>query len=236
MTSKKTRKKKRKLKIKKFLLFLIILSFLGVLTFIILNINIKNIYISGNHNYSDTEILKKAKINDYPSFFMTSAILTEMKLKKDPLIKNASVKKKWWLTFEVKITEYKPYFRTTKKVLILESGITVDETKTPINLDAPVLVSDLKSSLFKSLVVAFGNVNEETIGKISEIEYNPSALDKERFLFLMADGNYAYVTLNNIENINYYCKIVTQLAGERGIIHFDSYRPNDAGITIDILK
>ena len=40
--------------------------------------------------------------------------------------------------------------------------------------------------------------------KISEIKYEPTERDKDRFLLLMDDGNEVYLTLTKFDRINYY--------------------------------
>lgn len=234
MSNKKPRKK-RKLKLKKFLIFLFIVIITIILVYLsIFSFKIKNIYITGNTYYSDYEILNMVQLNNHTSFITTSTFLNEMKLKKDPLIKSATIKKAFWGVINIKITEYQVYFRNKDNTLFIENGKTIKNANSKI--ESPLLITDLKDSLFTSLVKSFAKLDSETISKISEIEYLPSVLDKERFLLLMTDGNYAYITIDNIDKINYYSKIVTQLAGKKGTIHFDSFRDIDAGITIDILE
>ena len=58
--------------------------------------------------------------------------------------------------------------------------------------------------------------------KISEIKYEPNDVDNERFLFSMNDGNYAYITLSKIEEINYYMDILPTLENKKGILYLDS--------------
>ena len=57
---------------------------------------------------------------------------------------------------------------------------------------------------------------------ISEIEYKPTDLDKERFMFYMSDTNYVYITLSKISLINSYNEIYPTLEGKKGILYLDS--------------
>ena len=57
---------------------------------------------------------------------------------------------------------------------------------------------------------------------ISEIEYVPNDIDKERFIITMNDGNYVYITLYKITSINEYIKIVSTLNNKKGILYLDS--------------
>jgi len=58
--------------------------------------------------------------------------------------------------------------------------------------------------------------------KISEIEYVPNGIDKERFLLTMTDANYVYITLAKIEKLNKYNTIVSELNNKKGIVYLDS--------------
>lgn len=57
---------------------------------------------------------------------------------------------------------------------------------------------------------------------ISEIEYVPNDIDKERFIITMNDGNHVYITLYKITSINEYIKIVSTLDNKKGILYLDS--------------
>ena len=72
------------------------------------------------------------------------------------------------------------------------------------------------------LISKYQNVENEIRLLISEIEYVPNDIDKERFLIYMTDGNYVYMTLNKITKLNTYNSIVDQLEGKHGIIYLDS--------------
>ena len=65
-------------------------------------------------------------------------------------------------------------------------------------------------------------LDDDILGKISEIEYVPNDYDKDRFLLSMDDGNSVYLTLTKFEMINYYDDVLTQLEGKKGILYLDS--------------
>ena len=56
--AKKRKKKRRRLRLKRVLVFIIILLLIGYLFFLILNRNISNIFINGNHYLSEQEIME----------------------------------------------------------------------------------------------------------------------------------------------------------------------------------
>ena len=65
-------------------------------------------------------------------------------------------------------------------------------------------------------------INKEVLERISEIKYDPNDVDTERFLFMMDDGNYVYITLSKIENINNYINIIKNFNSKKGILYLDS--------------
>ena len=65
-------------------------------------------------------------------------------------------------------------------------------------------------------------IDRDILIRISEIKYDPTELDNERFLFYMNDANYVYVTLSKIDLINSYNEIYPTLEGKKGILYLDS--------------
>ena len=61
--------------------------------------------------------------------------------------------------------------------------------------------------MFNKLVEKYDVIDENIRLMISEIEYYPNDIDKERFLFTMNDGNYVYITIYKTLAINEYNKI-----------------------------
>ena len=74
----------------------------------------------------------------------------------------------------------------------------------------------------RKFVNSFSKIDNDTLLKISHIEYTPNDVDKERFILYMVDSNYVHVTLTKIEKINKYNSIVNELDGKKGIIYLDS--------------
>ena len=87
--------------------------------------------------------------------------------------------------------------------------------------DLPVLINDI-SSIKESFAKGFSKVDNDTLSKISQIEYSPVAVDQERFLLYMNDGNLVYITLTKIEKLNKYTSIYQEMEGKKGIIYLDS--------------
>ena len=214
----KVKVKKRKLNIKRILVVLIIITLIILTGQYMRKIPIKNIYIIGNQILSDNEIIKLAQIDDYPPFFTTSRKNIKDELEKNDYIKDVSVKKKLYNKIYIYIKE-KKIICTYNDKLILED-YTIIENKYNIR-DVPILTSDI-SSIQEKFVSKFSLVDNEILLKISEIEYSPNDVDKERFGLKMNDDNLVYITLNKIEKINKYNSIYSSLEGKKGIIYLDS--------------
>lgn len=210
--------KKRKIRIKRIIGCTIILIILTLGIYYFSKLPIKNIYIIGNKIISDKEILDVSGIDDYPSFFRTTSIKIENKIKKNKYIKEVKVKKAFYNKVYIYITE-KKILCIYKDKLFTEDGELLDNT---YNLTSyPILISDI-SSVKERFESKFSLIEEAVLLKISEIEYAPNEVDKERFILKMNDGNLVYVTLNKIEKINKYNSIYSSLEGKKGIIYLDS--------------
>ena len=68
----------------------------------------------------------------------------------------------------------------------------------------------------------FALINNDIMLKISEIEYSPNDVDKERFTLYMNDGNMVYITLGKITKVNKYNSIYSKMEGKKGIIYLDA--------------
>ncbi len=209
--------KKRKLKIKNILILLLLLILLYFGINYILHIKIKNIYIINNNIVPDKDIINSAKLEEYPSFLLTTSREIKNNILKNDYIKEVSVTKKIGSKVYIDIEEYRTLCLYNNEI-ILESGNKVENI---YDLNLPILLNDV-SSVYKDFINYFSKIDTNIITKISEIEYVPNEVDKQRFLLTMNDGNYVYITLTKINKINKYNSIKDQLEGKLGIIYLDS--------------
>lgn len=209
--------KKRKLKIKNILILLLLLILLYFAINYILHIKIKNIYIINNNIVPDKDIISYAKLDDYPSFLLTTSNEIENNVLKNNYIKKVNITKKIGSKVYIEIEEYKTLCLYNNEI-ILESG---NKVKNTYNLILPVLLNDV-SSIYNDFINYFSKVDDGILTKISEIEYVPNEVDNQRFLLTMNDGNYVYITLTKITKLNKYNSIKDQLEGKLGIIYLDS--------------
>lgn len=209
--------KKRKLKIKNILILLLLLILLYFGINYILHIKIKNIYIINNNIVPDKDIINSAKLEEYPSFLLTTSKEIKNNILKNNYIKEVSVTKKIGSKVYIDIEEYRTLCLYNNEI-ILESGNKVENI---YDLNLPILLNDV-SSVYKDFINYFSKIDTNILTKISEIEYVPNEVDKQRFLLTMNDGNYVYITLTKINKINKYNSIKDQLEGKLGIIYLDS--------------
>ena len=208
--------KKVRLRYKRIILFFIILILIVYLVLTYVKIPIKNFYISGNTILSDQEIIDLSGLRDYPSVFSFTNIKVENKLKKNILIKKATVKKDFAKVY-IKIEEnYSLFYDSDLKKSIMYDGRTSKEVM------GPILINHVVKDVYELLIEKMKLLKRDIVDRISEIKYDPNSVDEERFLFTMSDGNYVYITLEKIEAINSYVDIIKTFESKKGILYLDS--------------
>lgn len=214
----KVKVKKKKLKIKNILITLLIVLLLILTVIDVINMPVKNIYISGNNILNDKTIIEIADLTSYPPFINTYFNNIKKKLLNNSYIKNVNIKKTLNRKIYIEIEEYNPIC-IYKDKLILSSTKSVDNTY-DIN-HVPYIINDM-DIVYDKFITKFNKVEKEILSKISHIEYKPNEIDKERFLLYMTDSNYVYITLSKIDKINKYNSIITKMENKKGIIYLDS--------------
>ena len=214
------KKKKRVFKVKNIIILLSIILGIAFLIYYALILPIKNIYISGNEFVSDNEIMTLSTLDKYPSFLLTKSSDIKKKIEKNPYIQSVKVKKKLGNIIELKIQEKMSICLIGEQVL-LENGSTLNNT---YNLsDIPTLTNDIEDKKTKEkFAKRFATVDRNILRQISEIEYQPVEVDKERFLLYMNDGNLVYISLTKISNLNKYNQIKDKLENHLATIYLDS--------------
>ncbi len=214
--------KKRKLKVFHFIIFLLILILLVLFVYLMVHSKIKNILIKNNSLLSDEEIITLAKIENYPPFYLTTSHDIKKRLKKNPFIKNVSVKKSFYHVLTLDISENKPlFFYEADKKVVLENEKEVDINHKE-QLRIPRVMNYIPNTKYKSLIKNIKKIDEDILGKISEMTYVPNEYDKDRFLLYMDDDNSVYLTLTKFKMINYYNKVLQQLEGKKGVLYLDN--------------
>ena len=193
---------KRKFKFVKFLVVILILYIILFLGYKLFTAKIKNIFILNNNYLTDQEVIDESGLRNYPSFLLTTKYKIKKNLLKNSLIKEAKIKKKLWGIIYIEISEYEPLFIYQDKV-ILDNGTKIDNN----DYILPILINDVNEETLTKFINKYKDIDKEIKMQISEIEYLPNDIDKERFLFTMNDGNYVYITIYKTLAINEYNKI-----------------------------
>jgi len=216
--STKRKKKVRKIRYGRVLLYIVFPIVLLFLISSFVHFPIKNIYISGNSILSDQEIIELAGITDYPSIFEYSSYEMEKKIEKHKYIDKATVKKRFLKEVYIEIKENVPILYD------LYSGKTIfsDGELYDGNSANCVLLNYTPSSYLDILKNGLIELDNDIRLRISEMQYVPNDVDDKRFLLTMNDGNYVYITLDKINLMNSYLEIIKNVDGKKGILYLDS--------------
>ena len=214
--------KKRKLKVFNFLLVLLVLMGLFFVVYLILQVPTKNILIHNTTYLNDDYIIELAEIKDYPKFITLSSRNIEKKLEKSMYINSVSIKKKWGFILDIDVKENKVlFYDTSKNQYVFDNG-SYTEDDNNMTFRVPRLLNYVPDTKYKKFIDGMKNIKEDTLSKISDIEYKPNDYDKDRFLLYMDDGNMVYLTLTKFKVINHYNEVLKQLENHKGILYLDN--------------
>ena len=215
----KRKVKKKKIKIGRVFLALFFLFVVLFLIILLSKMPVLGFYISGNNYYTDSEILKITGLDKYPSYLFTSNINIKKKIKDDPILESVKINKTLLGKFKVEVKEKQILFYNINTKKSITSN---DEEIDFYDKNSPVLVNNINDkNVYNSFLKKMKKVDKSILDNISEIKYNPNAIDKERFLVSMNDGNYIYLTISKFTKINDYLKISKTLESKNGILYLD---------------
>lgn len=215
--------KRRKIKLLPFLIVLLCIGGLSFGVYVMMKTTTKNIVVTNTNYLNDDFVLKLAGIFDYPCYYLTSTKKMEKKLEASPYIKKAKVKREFYHTFVLSITENKPLFinETTKMVVFSDKEeVAVSEEIDLFRI--PRLINYVPDEKYVAFIQGMTDIKRDILGKISDVEYQPNEYDKDRFLLYMDDGNMVYLTLTKFKMINYYNDVLSQLEDRKGILYLDN--------------
>jgi len=215
----KKKKNKRKLNKKRFYTFIIIFIFLVIFIYKLFNINIKNIYISGNEILKDQEIIDIAKLQDYPNSINNLSFVIKNRLEDNKYILKAKVNKKGFINkVYIEVKENYPlfYYQVENKVVLYNGSKVTDR------FSVPTVINQIPNTIYDEFINKLKKVDKQILYRMSEIEYAPNDVDEERFFILMNDGNYVYLTLDKFLSINKYIDMVKSFDNKKGILYLDS--------------
>lgn len=215
--------KRKKIKVFNLLISLLILLGLSFFVYLLFKIPTKNIIIKNTNYLNDDYILELAKIKNYPEFLLIKNNIIKEKLEKSEYISNVKISKKWGFILEIKIEENRAlFFDMNKRKYIFTNKKEKVEDEINIKFRIPRLLNYVPDKKYINFIKKMSEINEETLSKISDIEYQPNEYDKDRFLLYMDDGNMVYLTLTKFKMINHYNDVLSQLENHKGILYLDN--------------
>ncbi|MBQ9011093.1 MAG: FtsQ-type POTRA domain-containing protein [Bacilli bacterium] len=214
----KKKVKKRKLKFKSFLRFIIFLALISLFVMYLYNTKINSIVVKGNSLYSDWEIIKLAGLDKRPSTMKMFSSQISNKLEDTPYINKAKVKKEWFTEVTIEVEENLPlFYYVPNSKTVLSNGTEVED-----NFPVPTLINYVPNKIYAEFLKEMNDTDYGIVKRMSEIKYDPNDVDEERFLITMNDGNYVYLTLNKFNKINHYLEIIKEFDNKKGILYLDS--------------
>ena len=211
------KKKKRKISFLKILIVFLLIYLFIVGGYKLITINIKNIYVIGNNYIKDKYIIEKAGLTNYPPFFLTTKSSIKKKLLADDEILDVKVKKKLFSVYLYVDENIPLFYNKNSNKIVLKNGKEIDD-----KYNVAVLNNYVPDTIYNDFINSMGNVNQDILDRISEINYVPNDVDSKRFYLIMDDGNSVYLTLDDFLKINNYIEIIKTLDNNKGTIYLDS--------------
>ena len=91
-----------------------------------------------------------------------------------------------------------------------------------LNLNIPYLINYVPNTKYEDLIEKLQKIDYNLLKKISQIKYEPTKYDDDRFILYMNDSNRVYINLPKFKNFNDYDKMVTKFEGKTGKLYLDS--------------
>ena len=223
------KKTKKKIRLSGVIFMLLTIYLFVMLLYYFITLPVKSINIKGNSLLTDSQIISESKIDYNNSIFKLSTNKIKNNLLKNPLVESVNISSNLKGTINIAIKESKIlFYNVLTKKLVLSNGKEMEDTGRYVGF--PVLVNDVPSNIYKTLIKSLAKIDDSNYKMISEIEYsvekyNDQVVDEERFLLRMIDGNTIYVNLVNIEKLNKYQEIYAALQ-DKGTLYLDSSSKN----------
>lgn len=188
------------------------LSFILIIVFIFLTDESKvfDVSIVGNYYLDDQEVLELSEIND--NYYLNIPLFIENNIKSHPLIEDAHVSLLENNIININIKEKKIvgyYLSDEGNFEVLTSSneaYTLNEDEIYIISNIP-LIGKLDEDKIDKFCLKLGELDSNIIKQISEINLYPFSYDPNMYEFVMNDGNYCFVSLNDIDKIYEYYSI-----------------------------
>lgn len=221
------RNKKRVSKKVKVFLSLILFIILTIISSVLLctyvfDVKAKAIIIHGNDIVTDEEVLESINMVDYPNFFLANSKDIKKALKTNGFINKVTVKKNVFMQIHIYVEENKPLFiREDTNMIVFDKNSEIPNDKTK-ELTVPYLINYVPNTKYDEFIKKMKLIDYNLIKKISQIKYEPTKYDEDRFVLYMNDSNRVYINLPKFKSFNRYDEMVTKFEGKTGKLYLDS--------------
>ena len=158
--------KKKKLKIFNFLIFIVVVLLISFFIKILLNVRVRNIYISGNKYLNDDYIIKKASLYYYPKFITYNIFYYQDVLKKDPYIKDVSIRRGFF-SIKINIVEKRAVlFNGVSNEYSFNDNTKIKESDSLVKFVLPRLLNFVPNNIYRELINSLSKVNDNILNKI----------------------------------------------------------------------
>ena len=189
-----------------------VVTLIGFLLFILFSNTSKvfDVVVSGNRYLDDEDIVHLAQIDD--NYYLNIPFIIEPRIKKHPLIDYVKVSYLDGNIISIEVVEKKMIgYRLNEDSqfeAVLDSGdsFIIEENETYLISNVP-LFETIKADKYEKFCKKIGELDDNIIKQISEITSYPFSYDPDMYEFVMADGNYCFVSLIDIEKIVEYYSI-----------------------------
>ena len=205
--------------------FKVLLFLIGLFLccFYLIRERVHNIVILGTSYLEDDYLIDLANIRDYPEFLLLNPHAISKRIEKSPYVFSCKIHKRIGFVLELDVVENRPlFFDTNQNVYTFDREDTAPKEEISNSFRVPRLLNYVPDNKFSKFIKGMRNIDQDTLSKISDIEYQPNDYDKDRFLLYMDDGNLVYLTLTKFKMINKYNEVLSQLEGHKGILYLDS--------------
>lgn len=204
------KRKKDNIFLYSFICGLVVLVFFIVFLLFSSESKVFDVTVSGNIYFDEQDVRKIGDVNN--NYFLNVPFLIENKLKKHPLINDAKVSLLDGKIINLEIEEKKMIgYRLTDEGAF--EAICADNTRYTLKDNEIYLISNApqisiaNEDKMEKLCKNMDELEPEIIKQISEVNSYPFTYDPDMYEFVMADGNYCFVSLNDINKIVEYYSI-----------------------------
>lgn len=220
---KQVKQKKRKRRNKKILKFILLIGFVSIIVFYLFGdiSKVKSLTVTNNRYYNDRQILEIADIDYDSRYVLTISLWVNYKLERDPLIKDAHLKKDLQGGFTIDVEEERIIgYLTSEPNLVLVQGKGIVKIEN-ISLSHMPRIGEFSNEQLEKLNKSFEKVDASLLAMISEIIPHSETYNNDMVMIIMNDGNRVISGYDGISLINQYKKVLPQLEGTHVCLFMD---------------